>query len=166
MKCILIVLLNLYDWVHRTSYLYKVTAFGCLKTLVVHESLMHYDPTKTRLPKNFFSKCIYSEMPAALLFLQVSKKTGYTLSTHITAIVCWRLILSATSALQPGHPAWMCLWHVILLCGLQQKKCLETQGSTAMPMQREMSKICHLQNKAVDTWNCVKEIIWDTVFLT
>lgn len=91
------------------------------RTLAVHGSPVHEAAAKTRPPKNFTlffppSKCIYSESPV-LLFLQVFQKAGFTLSTRITPIVCWRLILSPTSFLQPGHPAWMCLQHVIPLCG-------------------------------------------------
>lgn len=91
------------------------------RTLAVHGSPVHEAAAKTRPPKNFTlfslpSECIYSESPV-LLFLQVFQKAGFTLSTRITPIVCWRLILSPTSFLQPGHPAWMCLQHVIPLCG-------------------------------------------------
>lgn len=121
-------------------------------------SPVHEAAAKTRLPKNFFFffKVHLFRIASVSTGLQ---KTGFTLSTRITPIVCWRLILSPTSSLQPGHPAWMCLQHVIPLCGPQQKRNRETEGSSAVPTERERCfKIwqCHLWEGSAEKRETVK----------
>lgn len=106
------------------------------------ESIPHEAADKTGLPKNLFSPKVHFFRIASAALSTGPQKSGFTLSTRITAIVCWRLILSPTSLLQPGHPAWMCLRHVIPLCGLQQ------WGS------REAQQRCQTWERCFKIWQC------------
>lgn len=107
----------------------------------MHGSPVHGAAAKTRPPKNVFFFHFFKVHLFRIASVALStglQRTGFTLSTRITPIVCWRLILSPTSFLQPGHPAWMCHQHVIPLCGPQQNRNRETEGSKALPTKREM----------------------------
>ena len=72
------------------------------------------------------------------------QETGFTLSTRITPIACWGLILSPTSSLQQGHPVWTCLQHVIPLCGPHKR---ETD-------RRREAQRCQRRERCFRIWHC------------